>query len=754
MMSQIISHWLKPQALKHQKWLWNNRGTFVIAPIVTGTVIGLRLLGWLQPLELALLDQAFRLRPQPAHDPRILIVGVTEEDLDQLKRWPTSDKVLAQAITTIRQGQPAAIGLDLYRNFPVEPGHRELQQVFKTTPNLIGIEKRLGDRRGSEVTAPNQLSQLGQVGINDIVVDSDGRLRRGLLYLFTPEGDYESFGLRLASLYLERLQIYPDPDSPILKWRNVTFPPLESHDGSYVGADSGGYQVLLNYRGDNGSFDQISLSDVLQNRVPLDRFQDRVVLIGAVATSLKDGFLTPYSRGSGARPLETPGVEIHANLVSHLLGAVLDDRPQIRFWDDRGEYAWIAAWGIVGTTLAWKSRFRRRRWGFNLLLLVILASSLPIVCYGAFSAGWWLPLLSAGLSYSGGVIVVMAHTAYRAGEIRQTFGRYLSDEVVHQLLESPQGWKLGGERRTVTMLLSDLRGFSAIAEQHPPEFVLAFLNQYLALMTEVITQYQGTIDEFMGDAILVLFGAPTERSDDAERAVACALAMQVAMPRLLERLDPSQAEVAKYLEMGIGVHTGEAVVGNIGSLKRAKYGIVGSNINLVSRIESRTVGRQVLISEATRKAIDAPMCLLNLPALQAKGFPKPMTIYDVQSIAGKHQIALPTFSHNLVKLDKAKTIECLILEDKQVQTFPIAGRLLQVSKTHALMQFNTSLSVFTDVKLNLIEGVTRSIEFYAKVIEVADIEGTDQERIYQLRFTFLPDSLRQLFQVWMEEGGS
>ncbi len=730
-----IKLWLSQHVLSNQQ-LWRNRGVFVITPIVTGGVIALRCLGGLQSLELAMLDQAFRSRPVAPRDSRILIVGVTEADLTQLKQWPTSDQVLAQALTTIRAGKPVAIGLDLFRNFPVEPGYAKLKQVFQTTPNLIGIHKRLGQ----EVAAAPVLEELEQVGVNDFVVDVDGRLRRGLLYLFTPEGDYESLGVRLATMYLEQLGITPKPDTAVLQWNQVTFPPIEANDGGYVNADAGAYQVLLNYRGDNGSFDQVSLLDVLQRRVPPQRFRHKIVLIGVVAPSSKDGFLTPYSQGSGHRPLETPGVEIHANVVSHLLSAVLDRRPQIRYWPEPAEHLWIIVWGCVGTTLAWRSRFLRHYGYLALGLLMALGGGLVGGGYWAFLQGWWLPIGPALLSYSGGILGVTAYTARRAREIRQTFGRYLSDEVVTLLLESPQGLKLGGERRNITMLLSDLRGFSAIAEQYPPEYVVTFLNQYLALMTEVITEYQGTIDEFMGDAILVLFGAPTQRPDDAERAVACAVAMQLAMARLATRLDPVMAEAATCLEMGIGVHTGEVVVGNIGSLKRAKYGIVGSNINLVSRIESRTVGGQILISDATKAVVTVPLELNHLPPLQAKGFPQPITIYDVKSIGDPYNLILPIVALPLVQLKSPIALTCLALDDKQVQTIPIFGQLWQVSLTHAQVQLDRSVATFTNLKLNLVEG-ERKIDFFAKVIE-----SDPQTKIYQLRFTFLPIAIRQFLQ--------
>jgi PAS domain S-box-containing protein len=186
--------------------------------------------------------------------------------------------------------------------------------------------------------------------------------------------------------------------------------------------------------------------------------------------------------------------------------------------------------------------------------------------------------------------------------IRETFGRYLTDEVVATVLESPTGMQMGGEKRKVTMLMADLRGFTSLSERLAPERVVAILNRYLTSMVAIIKQYQGTIDEFIGDAIFVLFGAPIWQEDDAQRAVACAVQMQLAMASVNEH---NKEDDLPEVEMGIGVHTGQVVAGNIGSPERAKYGVVGSHVNLTSRIQSFTTGGQILISETTRREVGA-----------------------------------------------------------------------------------------------------------------------------------------------------
>jgi adenylate cyclase len=724
-----------------QAALWTHRGTLTIAPIVTGLVLVVRGLGLLQPLELALFDCLMRSRPIAQRDDRVMIVEVNEPDLHALKRWPIDDRTLAQSLHKIRQGNPAAIGLDLYRDYALEPGHPELVALFQSTPNLIGITKQNAPQDWQRVPPPPALAELEQIAVNDVIIDRDGRLRRALLYFSTPDRTtYESLGLRLALTYLEGQNITPQPDTEFLTLNQTEFAPFEPNDGPYVGADAQGTQIWLNYRGGDRHFERVSLADVLADRVPASAFTGRVVLIGVTAVSLRDSFLTPYSQGSGDQPLELPGVEFHANVVSDVLSRVLDGRSGLRSGSESQEMLWIALWGLGGTALAWRWRFVQQRQWLRLLLLVAIGGVLlPIGHYCAFLTGLWVPLLPALLSYGGGMGLVLVHTAYRAGEIRQTFGRYLSDEVVNQLLESPQGRQIGGERREVTMLIADLRGFSAIAEQSAPEQVMRLLNHYLAHMTDVITQYQGTIDELMGDSILVMFGAPTARADDVDRAVACALAMQLAMPQLSQAIDADHTEPTPPLQMGIALHCGEVVVGNIGSMKRAKYGMVGSPINLTARIESYTVGGQILISHSLAQRVQAPIGLGQSFEIRAKGFAAPVQVHELQSIGGRQAQALPRVDETLVTLSPPLPIDWTTLKAKQVQHPMLAGQMTDLAPQFAVIVIAQSVELLSDLKLNLPGAAGTDTDVYAKVIEQlpADPAWPDQQR-YRLRFTFVP----------------
>src|SRR5262249_54528450 len=221
----------------------------------------------------------------------------------------------------------------------------------------------------------------------------------------------------------------------------------------------------------------------------------------------------------------------------------------------------------------------------------------------------------------------------RSQFIRETFGRYVSEEVVAQLLDAPEGLDLGGVKRKVTILMSDVRGFTALAECLEPQEVMTFLNRYLEAMVDVILSYRGTIIEILGDGLLVLFGAPLSRDDDAERAVACALTMQL---RMADINAPHRQGGLPDIEMGIGVHTGEVVVGNIGSQQRTKYGVVGSAMNLTGRIESYTTGGQILISPTTYAETAAVLTISDQMTVSPKGVATPITLYAVSGMQGTH----------------------------------------------------------------------------------------------------------------------
>lgn len=322
----------------------------------------------------------------------------------------------------------------------------------------------------------------------------------------------------------------------------------------------------------------------------------------------------------------------------------------------------------------------------------------------------------------------------RAAQVRRTFGRYLSDEIVDTILESPGQLRLGGEKRQVTIMMSDLRGFSTISERLEPERVVEILNIYLGRMTEIITEFKGTIDEFIGDAILALFGAPIEREDDARRAVGCAVAMQRAMASVNEDLAERGLPT---LEMGIGVNTGEVVVGNIGSTTRAKYGVVGSHVNLTARIESYTVGGQILISEGTLDAAGEGIEIGRTQAVSTKGFSEPISIYEVESIGEPYNLTVPRPETALNDLADPLPVKYAVLDGKHMTAELVEGRITALAQSFAFMETSAPPQELANLKLDMPtpDAPDQALgDLYAKVVETRP-DGV------LLRFTAVPEEV-------------
>ena len=396
---------------KLKQLIWRRREVLIAAPTVAGLVVGASFAGLWQLLEWATLDQFFRLRPSEPPDPRILVVTINESDISYVGQWPIPDAVLAKSLSILKKHQPRAIGLDIYRNLPVEPGHQQLVEIFKSTPNLIGVEKA----SGQTVAPPPTLEESGQVGIADVVLDADGKVRRGLMSVRSKEGKTKlSLGARLSLIYLEAegiaLQML-DPNQMHLGLGQAVFIPFTGNDGGYMRANSGGYQILLNYRGEQDRFETVSLRDVLENRITPEQVSDRIVLIGATGESLNDLFLTPYSSGFFTTAKATPGAIVHANLISQILSGALDGRPFLRVWSEPVEWLWILTWSCIGAILGWALRSRSdssENISFrNQIFLTFIAGLFLICsCYLAFLKSRWIPFISPLASLVGSFIAV------------------------------------------------------------------------------------------------------------------------------------------------------------------------------------------------------------------------------------------------------------------------------------------------------------------------------------------------------------
>ncbi|MCM1981386.1 CHASE2 domain-containing protein [Lyngbya confervoides] len=617
----------------------------IASTIVTGFLVSARQWRVFELFELVAYDRFVQMRPPQPVDSRLLVIGVTEQDLqDQGGKLQLPDQVYARLLQRLLAQKARVIGLDIYRDFPVEPGHAELVQVLESSDRIIGIT-RLGDAKNPPVDPPPALPPE-QVGFNDATQDVGGVIRRSILYQESTQGEILSaFSLLLAERYLleEGIESQASRDNPnYLQLGATTFVPLSPHDGSYINADVGGYQILLNYRGRQTTIPQVSLGEVLNGRVDPALIRDRIVLIGTTASSGNDFAYTPFS-SDREDDLEQrmPGVVVHAQMVSQFLDAALGQRALFWFWSETEEILWLSLWSLLGGMLAWTVRH-------PLLLALGAAAALGIlfqVCLLLFLNMGWVPLIPAALGFlfSGGSVVT--YTAQQAQQQRRMVMRLLGQSTSPQIAETLwqrrdellENGKLPGQELTTTLLFTDLKGFSTISEQYPPEVVFIWLNEYLEEMTGAIQNHEGVINKFTGDGVMAVFGvpipheSPAEIAQDANQAVACALEMQERLAQLNQR---RQATHCPLFKMRVGVFTGPVVVGSLGSKIRLEYGVIGDSVNTASRLESFDKDRQtsdcrILIARQTLNYLDERYQVEAWGNVPLKGKEEPIEVFQV-----------------------------------------------------------------------------------------------------------------------------
>ncbi|MFE1743880.1 CHASE2 domain-containing protein [Coleofasciculus sp. H7-2] len=372
--------------------------------LATGLLLGVRQLGGLQSLELATFDQMVRLRfatrvlgdldrssPMEGPDPRLLVVEITQADIKAQNRYPLSDRTLHQLLAQLERYQPRAIGLDIYRDIPIEPGHAELAKQLQTSDRIITVCK-ISDIDNPGVAPPKTVPE-DRLGFDDLVIDPDNAVRRSLLFATSDVGSCQtpySLGARLALRYLEQMGIEAQPHPKnYLQLNSIVFKPLEANFGGYQQADSGGYQILLDYRSAHNIAQQVTLTEVLKGQINPDWVKDRIVLIGVTTPTVDNAFYTPY--GGGRKMF---GVRVQAQTVSQILSVVLDKRPLFWSWSEWVEVLWIVGWAVVGGILTWRIRHPLR-------LIVVGTATLGILFVTGFyffmQAGW-VPVAAPALA--------------------------------------------------------------------------------------------------------------------------------------------------------------------------------------------------------------------------------------------------------------------------------------------------------------------------------------------------------------------
>ena len=362
--------------------------------IVLIVVILMRIAGGMQSWELMLFDTMLRLRPVEKPDERIIIVGIDEEDIKWVGQYPVPDEKIAKLLTKLETYQPLVIGLDMFKNVPVEPGGEQLAQVLRSNPNIIGIEKILPP---GEISPHKSLlaKKAERVGFADLRNDADGKNRRYLLYTPNPKNiveDKYSLALQLVIKYLKSQEIEletgkNDPNTIMI--RAIELPRITPNFGGYVGVDDGGLSILMSFRNSEKPFHFVSLRDVLNGKVDAKLLRDRIVLVGNRNPSAGDIFYTsalPDLKPSG----QIYGIDYHAFMISQILSTVIDNRPMLHSWGEIGEYTWIFIWGILPIIIGWLTQSVWK----NLLIVGVAGFGLfSCGCVMLWVWGVWIPVV-------------------------------------------------------------------------------------------------------------------------------------------------------------------------------------------------------------------------------------------------------------------------------------------------------------------------------------------------------------------------
>ena len=611
-------------------------------------VIICRQLGFLETVELSAYDWTARLAsPIADSHSRIVLITITEEDIQHLGQWPISDENIAKALNILSGYGPRAIGLDLYRDKEVQPGRDHLNMIFSSHPEIVTVMK-FPDQNGSGVPGPAILQGTDQVGFNDILVDPGGIVRRGFLFLENQQGIATSFALLLALKYLEKDGIVPTPD-PIhpefMRIGNTTIPRFQSNEGSYVGSDADGYQMIIKFLGTRDIFERFSLEKLLAKKVRQAMIKDKIVIIGTDADSVRDDFYTPFSHGRD-RGQQVPGMVVHAHIVDQFLRMGLQHEPPLRAFSDAVESFWIVFWGGLGALLGLRLVSPWR----VILLLGGGVGLIVLIAYGAFRVSWWIPLVPSAMAwlFAGGVATAWMSKRERRERtmLMKLFSQHVSQEVAETIWmgreQVLQDGRIRPKRLTATVLFADLEGYTGVAEKLDSQALMEWVNTYLTSMAKVIATHDGIVDDFFGDGVKANFGIPVPRTtendirQDAINAVQCGLAIIREVIQINQLHKQQGSPVGK---VRIGIATGDVVVGSVGSRERLKYTTVGDTVNTAARLEqlgkdyvflekSQEVG-SLIITKETKCYLDTRWEIQDVDDILLPGKYEPVRVYRV-----------------------------------------------------------------------------------------------------------------------------
>lgn len=601
---------------------------------------------FVQQLDLRLKDARFLLRGPKKPDPRVAIVAVDNRSIRELGRWPWSRELTARLIRELKKRGARVIALDMVFSEPqadgpdselarsvAEAGNVVLGQFFRdepqpTSPETLrhleaarikllrvaaGVDRvLLTEYRSVDANLPAIGRGALDFGFFNQQADRDGLYRKiPLLFLFDGEV-YPSLGLVALKRYLGG-ELALDVESygvDSLRLGQLSIPVSEQ----------GGFLPLYWY-GNGGSIPTYSAADLLAGRVADRALRDRLVFVGVTETGIADVRPTPFD------PL-LPGVEIHATFAANALEGRFLTR------DNRTLGLEMAAILCLPLLLCLILSAAPGTWAGLAAFMVLSGSYLAanLFAFSRYRLDLTLayPLASLLAAYLGGEVYRNLVVERKGRYLRRAFGSYVSPDLVAELVRHPERLQLGGQRRELTVLFSDIRGFTTLSEGLAPEELVKLLNRYLSPMTRLVLEEKGTLDKYIGDAIMALFNAPLDLADHPTRACSCAVGMLQALSELNETLLRDQLPA---IAIGIGIHTGQAVVGNMGADNRFDYTAIGDSVNLASRLESLTkrYGVPVIVSGDTRQRAEGTFHFRELDLVRVKGKQQPVAIFELRS---------------------------------------------------------------------------------------------------------------------------
>lgn len=621
--------------------------TFVFAAL---TIINPSIID--EHIETLFLDYRFKIRnllSAPSVPTDVLIVTIDEKSLSRYGRWPWGRRLQAELIKKIFEGKPKVVVVDIFYPESESPeSDRALADVFSKYKDRLVValgfeveERKVFDGEIEDVLydyaiprienlrylraveayrvllPPEPIGSSAIFGHVYSLPDRDGKLRWENIYIKYGEEYFPSLALQAVRIAMD---VPPDKVS-IMGGTGVGVGEV------FIPTDEFG-RLHINYIGKEGSIIHKSAADVLSDNIPNKLFRDKIVFIGTSAIATYDLKITPFSANM-------PGVEKNATVVTNIISR--------DFIKKLPAYIDLLVVLLTGISVLLISRKQRALYSFivyvSLTTILVITNQLFFTYYGV-RINFVYPLFT--LLTEGSFIISYRYFIEEksARNIRRIFSNYVTEKVVNELIKNPDMARLGGERREITVLFTDVRDFTTFSERYSPEEVVTVLNEYLGAMTEVVFNWEGTLDKFVGDEILAFWGAPMRQNNHAELAVRCALNMSKRVEELQQKW---KSEGKPALDSGIGINTGEVVVGNIGAEgKKMDYTVIGDHVNLGARVEALTkkYNTHILITEFTLNKVKDlvttgsfyRISIRGLEKVIVKGKEQPVNIYEVKSL--------------------------------------------------------------------------------------------------------------------------